>query len=336
MRVLHLYSSKEPIVAQYVSLLAVHDSDMQTDDVRTFRELCQAHHPDIVHLHGCKNADMLKAAGWARRQGCRLVITPHGELQSWEQPSHMTGSYLRQVLPHAYVLIARSPMEADALRDCQLCTRVETVPNPIITRTTTTEHLLDSHLRIYQQVMDSNVLELMDEPTTEALHRLLKAGITQDERWVEPFDADAVNWHLLFIYAKLEGVMPYVERGMHTMRITQQTKPHTSSYLPDHYKLPEPLGHIFDIIKSIWAGYRQQELTLLPLVELDVALRRDDVEDDVLIQMLYTEKLIHFFAGLLPVVSEQTGIDEGFMPCPPEENRFTQRIRTIIKQHLEI
>ena len=222
MQVLHFYPSNEPVIAQYVSMLTAPADNASADDVKTFRQKVQEQLPDIVHLHGCRNAEMLKATEWARRQGCRIVITPHGELQQWEQ-SGLSEKYSHRLLLHTYVLIVRSPMEADAMTTLGYDKRIEVVPNPIITRTTTAERLKERYKSIYQRVMDSNILELMDQDTRIALRKLLKAGITQDERWVEPFDPTTVNWHKLFIYADLEGVMPYVDRGMMAMRITQSS-----------------------------------------------------------------------------------------------------------------
>lgn len=343
MKVLHIYPPKSPSIVQYVSMLVGNDEALQTDDPKALRQLCTEQHPVIVHQHGCLNEDITNACLWARLQGIRIVLTPHGQLQPWEIDGAKTTKslYLRklqQLVSHAYTIIARSPMEAENLRKLNWNTRIETVANPIITRTTTTDNLVNSHQIIYRQVMDSNVLELMDTNTRNALRTLIKAAITQDERWVKPFESSSVNWHHLLIYAHQEGIASYVQQGLFVLRINIPAIESSPIYLPTLYKKPKPMGTIplVDIINNIYELFQQHQLSLLPLVELNQALRRDDVEDDILMQQLSAEKLDVFLQAILPVVQEQTGLDEGFMPCQPTENSITRQIREQIAKHLEI
>lgn len=339
MRVLHLYSQKMPMLAQYVSMLTRHYKDTQsTDNPKLFRQMCQELHPDIVHFHGCSDSEVIKSALWARQHDMRIVLTPHGELEPWVTKHSLLQKNLRSLVPHAYAVIARSNMEAKTLAELDWNPRVEIVLNPLITRTTTTDDLQSAHQRIYEKVMDSNVLEIMDAPTLLAFHTLLKAGITLDDRWVKPFDMDSVNWKHLFIYAHHERVKSCIDRGLITMRIIAPDVSMTSGYLPNNYSLPKPMGNIplTDMVKSIYRQYQKKQIPLLSLVEIDQALRHDDVEDDLLMQQLTADKLDSFLASLLPVVQEQTGLDEGFMPCPSKETSVTKKIRRIINKHLEI
>ena len=338
MRVLHIYSPKSPLLAQYVSLLTNDDDQRSTDNVPAFRLMCNDFQPDIVHLHGCMEADMVKAVLQARTQGRRIVLTPHGELEQ-SSASSLTGlNALPQLVTHAYALIARSPIERAALERLEWNRRIETVANPLITRTTNKEDCQSAHAAIYQKVMDSNVLELMDDATRAAQQTLLKAGITQDSRWVSPFDAQTVGWHQLFIYSKQEGIDAIVGRGMAVMGLQEPALWPAGGYLPDDYEQPAVLNSltVVDIVKAIHGQYRRQQIPLLSLADLDAALRRDDVDDQLLMQQLAAEKADMFLAALLPVMQEQTGLDEGFMPCAPIDNKTTQRIRNIIKTHFEI
>lgn len=340
MKVLHIYPQNNSMIAQYVSMLQ-EDGSLEVkaiDDAKQLQQLCQEWQPSIVHQHG-SSPEITRATQKARTQGVRIVVTPHGQLEPWETSGKIRiNNMLEPLVSHAYAVIARGPMEAEELRKLDWNTRIEMVMNPIVTRSTTPAQLNEAHQRIYQQVMDSNVLELMDEPTQTALRTLLKAGITEDERWVAPFDAEATNWRLLFIYAEHEGISSYIERGMLAMGMTVPLKTVTSSYLPNHFQRPVTQSgkSVIELIRSIQQFTDANRLSLLSLAELDLALRRDDVEDDVLIQQLKSEKLLEFFKALLPVLHQQTGLDEGFMPCEPAENSETDRIRNCIKKHLEI
>lgn len=340
MLIVHLYPSNILELVQYASLLTdlTDEEVVTTDNQKAFQQICTDRMPDIVHVHGCSQ-EMVKSAEWARKKGARIVITPHGQLESWELGnSAKLLSGLKNLVSRTYCLIARSEIEAAELRALGWNERIEVVRNPILTGTASKEELLKQHHRIYQKVMDSYVLELMDDYTLHALQVLLKVGITGDDRWGEPIEKEAVNWHHLLIYAQLEGIMTFVERGCSCMRIPLPDKPVASCYLPNHYVAPISLAgkHFSDIFTSIVNQVSTESLSLLSLAELDQALRREDIEDDVIMQQMEIERKSSFFAALLTVLNEQTGLDEGFMPCTPADNDETNRIRTSIKKHLEI
>jgi hypothetical protein len=78
------------------------------------------------------------------------------------------------------------------------------------------------------------------------------------------------------------------------------------------------------------------QLTLRHFVELDRALRRDNVQDDWLCETLDEGHLLKYFRRLLQLLSELTGLDEGFMPAVPINDRKTQTIRHHLANHLRI
>lgn len=328
------------MIAQYVNILKEDNGiDMTVcDEPKQIQLRCKEFGPNIIHLHGC-NAELTKSALWAKSQGIRVVITPHGQLEPWEQASQiLLNSNIQTLICHAYAIIVRSPIEAEELKKQGWNSRIETVYNPIVTRSTTIEKLQEAHRRIYNQVMTSNVLELMDKNTRTAMRTLLKVGITGDEQWAKRFETAPINWDLLLIYAELEGVTPFIERGMVNMGIPIPERQPTINYLPNEYKKPVSIAGkpIIEMLKKIRHDCDANGLALLPLVELDQALRHDDVEDDILMQQLKSENLDRFFSALLLILNEQSDFDEGFMPCPPTEGAEAERIRTRIKKHLEI
>jgi hypothetical protein len=340
-KVLHIYPSTDSMIAQYVSLLKEDKSVemMVCDEPKQIQQHCKDFGPHILHLHGCNAPSFTKAALWARSQGIRIVVTPHGQLEPWDSSSqNMVNTNLPTLISHAYAMIARSPIEAEELRKQGWNSRLETVYNPIVTRSTTITKMQEAHRRIYEQVMSSNVLELIDEKTKSATRTLIKVGITDDNRWGNTFDPNPINWNIILIYAKLEGITSYIERGMTNMGISIQESNLKSQYLPDGYTKPESIAGkpIIEMVREIRDNYEANELALLPLIELDRALRYDDVEDDVLMQQLKSEKLDSFFSALMQILKEQSDFDEGFMPCPPTNGAETERIRDRIKKHLEI
>ena len=77
------------MVTQHVTMLqegmgrdAENHLASNADDART---LLQGSHYDILHLHGCWRNSSRAIVNIAIRKGCRLVVTPHGQLEPWVQ-----------------------------------------------------------------------------------------------------------------------------------------------------------------------------------------------------------------------------------------------------------
>ena len=300
------------MVANYINkLMAAMDGyvlSRQTDEMATFRQMCKDERPDIVHVHAMSSFPA---------EGIRMIITPHG----------------RQVdVNHAYVAIARSQMEARRIN----APRIEIVRNPILTKTTTIDETARKLLRIYQKVMDSNVLELMNDETRKALPVLLKAGICGDRRWVENLKIGSPNWRQLAIYTYYEQVYHIMEHGAQVMSIDfpVSTVTDTTSYLPKSYKLIPEMSDstVLQLLDSIHSG----EVTMLRLTELDAALRMDDLDEEKLLKEIGESGYKQLFSSLLQILSEQTLLDEGFMPCTPIDNQDTARLRSNLKKHLSV
>ena len=353
MRVFHIYPKDDPTIARYVGLLKdIADSRCEVgEDMKVLQRECQDFKPDIIHLHGCRNGALINMVWEAYRQGKRVVLTPHGQLSSWERTDHRIDrqqGILQKLVKHSYAVIARSSIEEAELTKIGWSSRIEIIPNCLLTRTTTAEKCLKSHASVYQKVMDSNVLELMDEYTLKALRTLLKVGIMGDERWGEPLNTDAINWHLLQIYTTQEGVSSIIERGLLSMGIVAP-RSNTgysaatpfgtfNNYLPTSYQKPIDMTGkpLLEQVSALYKQCQEGNISLLSLASLHQALCCDDVEDDVLMQQLDACHLLDFMEALMPVMREQTGLDEGFMPCQPIEGKTTKRIRLLIKEHLSI
>lgn len=345
-KILHIYPKTNAMIAQYVDMAEKGMSDnfatASAVDKKSARQMCKDWQPDIVHLHGCHDSELLQAANYAVKQGARLVVNPHGDLQPWVLKGILKQDIrwrtLRNAIRHTYALIAQSKAEADNLMQLAWNDRVETIVNPIITRTTDAAHLAAMICNIYNKVMASDVLTLMDDDTLEALRLLLKAGITGDERWLEKPFTLSPDWQKLYVYAQYEGIAPVLNRGIEVLNLMVPEPLLSPIYLPNDYQQPAPSRHkeVLPLVRMIKEETEQGSLSVLRLVELDRLLRRTAPDEEVLLIELDGAKLRPFFASLLQILAEQTGLDEGFMPCQPLDNKVTQEIRTTITNHLKI
>ena len=87
MKILHVYPKTDEMVAQHVTLLMEgmqHSAELQAvSNLADFKTVCKSFEPDIVHCHGCWQYGIVNAGNFARKQGARIVLSPHGQLEPW-------------------------------------------------------------------------------------------------------------------------------------------------------------------------------------------------------------------------------------------------------------
>lgn len=349
MKVLHLYPENQPVIARHVEVLA--DACSRYSDMTVWRSPFDIV-PDIVHVHGCWQHAVVRQAEQLRRQGARIVLTPHDQLEPWviserqlQEKMVKTILWQRRLTEHSYVLIAHGPMEAEALGRLKWNPRIETIANAVITNTITADEMARQTRAVYQKVMDSHTIDLMADDTHSMLVTLIKAGITGDSRWIDPQLLSQQEWQFnrlpeeewrkLLLYADHENIRPTVDAGIATLRLMVPpiNTREITSYLPTDYQLPTVKAND---VTGITIETRRQPLSMLHIVELARALRRPDIEDDSLAEELNSRHLSRYFRRLLLLLQEETGLDEGFMPLQPIDDKQTREMRKLLKNHLRI
>lgn len=334
MKILHLYPKDETLIAEHVSILDKACSDDELTDVK----------PDIVHVHGCWQYRIVKQALRYHRQGARIVFTPHGGLEPWiinerrlSEKLCKTLLWQRRLAEYSYVIIVQGRMEEESLKKLGWNPRLETIRNAVITNSITRKAMLNHTYEVYRKVMDSNTQELMCQDAHLLLKVLLKAGITGDKRWVTESvpDIDEREWRKLLVYADHENVRTIIDQGTHVLGLHQPyiEAGSVKSYLPTNYRLPKVEAHD---ATGIVAEMSHGNLSLRHFVELDRALRREDVQDDWLCDALEESRQLKNFRRLLQMLTELTGLDEGFLPADPIDDRKTQTLRKQLTNHLRI
>jgi len=143
------------------------------------------------------------------------------------------------------------------------------------------------------------------------------------------------SWRQLLVYADHENVRAVVDRGLHVLNIRAPyiETAHIKSYLPTAYQLPKVENHT---VVGITSEMHHGPLTLRQLVELDRALRRDDANDEEIVDQLTEKRLLRFFRRILRLLQEQTLLNEGFLPADPVDDSQTARLRSQLLSHLRI
>ena len=198
---------------------------------------------------------------------------------------------------------------------------------------------------VYQKVLDSNTLALMDEPTEDMLRVLIKVGIMGDRRWAPVLPSGSIGWRQLLLYAEHENIRNYVDYGISLLgcSVPAIDTSRIAAYFPDGHTTPRPVretvgdyqGKETDYLLRIITQIRQKPL-LLHLIELTRELYRDNVDDERLSEVLEEKGLTAYARSLMQVLSEQTGLDEGYMPLSPADDKLTRQIRQQLTNHLKI
>ena len=360
MKVLHIYPKSDNLIRQHVMLLA--GSMQQSAEVFTadsganIRQMIISQQPDILHCHGCWSQKMAYAIRTARNNGARVVITPHGQLEPWVVSQQNLQDkvvkallWQKDVIAQAYAIITLGKLERVNFLKLGWNKRVEEIHNAVTTNTITLTEMCSKTFAVYQKVMDSNTLEQMDDLTLHALSTIIKAGIMGDCNWCRSTDSirypQDIDWRRLLIYAEHENIRNYVDYGISVLGLPTPTidTERIDAYFPDSYKKPCPIKEIVGDYEGDETAYLMKMIRqlnkqplLLHLIEFTRELYRDNVNDDTLVTVLEEKKLTGFASSLMQVLSEQTELDEGYMPLLPSDNRQTRQIRKLLTHHLRI
>lgn len=365
MRVLHFYPKNNEMAAQYVEMLREATgsrADMRAEcQFAAFKKAVKDLQPDIVHLHGCWRWANTRAMDYAAKRGIRTVYSPHGGLEPWVVRQHFWKDklpklllYQRRTVRGAFALVAMGRMEADSLRRSGLNPRIETVRNALVTSTITPQQMAESILAIYRKVLASFPFPLMSETTTMALRAFIKAGQTDDARWLSNEEYQATQhlgpeaWRQLLMYAHQEGISDTVERGILTagQEMPADIHPETVSFYtpPRRQKKAaaldthgsddlERLSHALHSAHKLMGG---RHLTLAHVVGLCSLIRESQADEERLAYRLRTQSLQPFACRMMSVLEELTGLEEGLMPVEKLSDKKARRMLSRVTNHNEI
>lgn len=365
MRILHFYPKDDSMIGQYVTMLhenmGLECSNEMVTEAKEAQQNLHSSHYDILHIHGCWSSSIYYVARQALKSKTRIVLSPHGQLEPWfvknnywneKLPKQML--YLKNLVQHFYAIIVHGKMEEECMRKLGWNPRTIIIKNALITRAISKQEMGRRIFHVYQKVMDSNQLELMDEETRTILFQIIMAGITANKQWLseEPHTAPDTleKWRMLILYAHQEHIMDVFQRGIHVMNYAAPDLDvdKVQCFLPSGYEEPHSIESVIGInyisenerliatFKHLKKLAFRHQLTIMHLIELDKELRQHECEEDKLCERLGELNLIKIAGRLMQVMSDMTGLTEGYMPVPPLDDRITNKIRLQVENHLKI
>ena len=365
MRILHYYNPNDPMVSQHVKMLtegmAPEAESHQATEPEQAKTLLQGGQYNILHLHGCWRNSSRTIVSLALRQGARLVVTPHGQLEPWVKEENYwreklpkTLLYQRDILRKAYAVVIQGRMEQECMNQLEWNPRTVVIRNAVVTSSITPKEMARQTFLLYRKILDSNTLELMSAEKRETLRNILIAATTGDKRWLpaeatlSPLDND--DWRHLLCYARQEDIMSTVQRGI---RILGLQAPDIETeridyFLPERFvqaqSIQEAIGNQFPsenerllaTFKQLRKWETDKALSIKHLIELNLELRQHACEEEMLGEELEERRLWKSASRILQVADELTGLTEGFMPIAPTQDRISRSIRQQIDNHLKI
>lgn len=365
MRILHYYDDKDTMISQHVKLLtdsmgkeAENYIATETEQAKT---LLRGGHNDILHLHGCWRNSSRSIVNLALRQGSRLVVTPHGQLEPWikeegywkeKLPKQLL--YQRNIIEKAYAVIIQGRMEQECMNQLKWNPRTVIIRNAVVTSSITARDMARETFKVYQKVLDSNPLERMSAETRRVLLAVIVAGTTGDRRWipeevaVSPLSTD--DWRLLLCYGHQEQITDTLQRGIRILGLEAPDidYEHIDYFLPEHYtetkSIQQSIGNEFATENErLLATFRMlrkwetaRELSIKHVIELNRELREHGCDEEELAEELKERRLWKMVSRLMQVAADLTGLTEGFMPVTPTDDRQTRKMRRQIENHLKI
>lgn len=365
MRVLHYYpEDTQGIITSYVALLC-EKMGIDVENEKTMQpaeaiSLLHSHHYDILHLHGCWHNSMNRIVNLALNHHIRLVVSPHGQLEPWVLEEKYWGEklpkqllYQKRIISQAYAVVIQGKMEEECMRKLRWNSRTVIVRNCLITYSITQEEMARQMSKVYRRVMDSNTIELMTDDTKTTLRQLIKVGITGDVLWLNEQSLsieDKSQWRMLLCYASQEQIYDIVMRGIELLHhpYPDLDVKQISCFMPDNYQPSKSVESVIGMqfatenerLMSTFRHLRKltshHQLTLAHLVELNRELRMHHCDESRLNEELKNHHLYQFAARIMQLMSDLTGLDEGFMPMLPVNDRLTRQMKKQINNHLKI
>lgn len=367
MNILHYYPADDSMISQYASMLEQH---MTMGMVCFFAttlpqaiQLMQMADIQILHVHGCWRTSAARLYRLARKKGTRLVVSPHGALEPWIMDSHYWTDKLpkriafqQNMIRSAYAVVVQGNMEKECLDKLKWNSRTIVVRNPIITCSTTPQQATQQLCQLYRRIMDSNTLQLMNSETLDTLKSAIKAGICKDTRWLAlppnyaPPRLNEESWRQLLCYAQQEHISNMVGRGLLLLRceLPDMDIQHANPFLPNHYaaikSINEAIGlHYANENERLVAAFKyvrrllmDNKLTISHLCELSKELFEYGCNEEQLQDDLREKGLTPMANRIVQLLADMTGLNEGFLPLQPLNDKTTRKIKRQIKNHLTI
>lgn len=329
-----------------------------------FKKKIREQRPDIVHIHACWDITGYRVQQLAIREHLPHLLSLHGKMQPWHLKDHFYLQKIpllvlgqHQAITKADAIQVDGPMEMRRMTAIHWNERLGQIDNALITKTITPEEMARRMMALYQKVIDSNAFFLMTEEEKRAEQYLIQAGLsTATAENITYSQLPDTSWRRICLHAEEEGITDIVEKGAQQLQRSPMVDTGSiERFAPTLHKNKEMLEtqqiHIknpltkasFETIRkdesptdaellvcqaiiNLSHELKQKTLSKRHLVDLYRILRYTDYDEDKVTRMLKHLKLHHFTESMLQILHDSLGLQEGFMPFDPRDNKRTKKI----------
>ena len=329
-----------------------------------FYRYVTALHPNIIHLHGCWNSQLLAALCVAHHLDIPVVTSPHGALSAQNIQQDFWKQRLPRIIAYQFICIRRSfavHAESDEeLADLKsLGWKKRAIVIPIAKEPLEEGPMVRQHIEFYKKVIDTTLRNRFSEIERKCFWALILAEINSryddvalDEETTKMLTTlNEDNWKQIQIYALDHDVYG---RIVNAAKLLKLTIPNPISTLPPRYDhkaiwKDEKATAIADDIITAYKDY-QPELTLAtkindlhntlielhktsnctyPMVtflEVYETFRWQYYHEDVFCDIITKAGLGKFCGQLVNTYSQLFNLQIGFMPLPPIKDHTSTTI----------
>ena len=382
MRILHYFTATDKISEEYINILSKAMTELNylsgdscienvsASSLHDALKVIKSSDVDIIHIHGCWRDSDFMLERKAKKKGIRIVISPHGQLEPWiikqdywKKHFPRIIAYQKKIVKDAFSVVVMGRMEEDCMKRLGWNPRIEVVRNSMITDTITEKDMAIKMLAIYNKVMDSHTLALLNDDERKAFAALIKAGVTHEEKWLTDSEKASISslsplaWRRIKIHAYHTSIADTISDAENTIGHSHtDIKPdEIPCYLPREDKhrglfnkdvkplpavIADDKGYHTDslckFIKVLHKHATSGQLTLKDIVETARQMRRVFVDEAVVNEEMKIKGIDKFVMSLMQIMSDYTCMEEGFMLAPPKDNARTRKLASMIDNELEI
>ena len=348
-----------------MNVLHFHTKDKLSDFHNKFRD----DKPDIVHIHGVWSIKAWCVEKYVHYNRKPIVLSPGRDLMPWHVQHHfwtmklpMLVVFVKGMISRAEAIQVDKKQEKDELFTLTLFPSMEnkTPWNPLVELTADTEAL-------YKKVVDSNPFLYFTDKEKKSENTLLRLGLAKDEE-SSIISTDSINmvqklsqeeWRCIALHATDENILKEVSIAANSLV--------QSSPLPDVSKIDRfppiinkennalPMDkalmkkhQLAEVVDEKHASQAEQTVCMAVLntlhlmekgnvsrrvlADLYSLLRFTDYDEKKVEQMMIILGIKKETARLLQILNESLGLEEGYMPFYPVNDRKTAMIRKNFNQ----
>lgn len=245
-------------------------------------------------------------------------------------------------------------------------THVCVIQNPEETNETSIAETMAKMARLYGKTIDSNPFLAMTDSDRMCENTLLRVGlatdnlsavITQEAKELLT-SIDEASWRRILLHAYDEKIYDFIIKGAMAMHMNrrsidiekierfgknttaineaQTSKGHKALKIIETYRQYETEGEICKMVFDVIYRMNHKALCRKHLAELYAKMRFNDYNEHILVEMLKRMNIKKSAARLMQIMNETMGLEMGFMPMEPLDDKKTNIIRnTLFKSEIQ-